>query len=54
MTGFEEEGVYLPWDLEVQEVLAGWASHHPPEETTAEAEGIPCGHLSGPAGPNLP
>lgn len=40
---FEEEGIYLPWALGVQGVLAGWVSHHPPEEITAEAEGIPHG-----------
>lgn len=42
---FEEEDVYLPWALGVQGVLAGWVSHHPPKEITAEAEGIPHGHV---------
>lgn len=42
---FEEEGEYLPWALGVQGVLAGWPSHHPPVEITAEADGIPHGHV---------
>lgn len=28
--------VYSPWALGVQGVLAGWASHHPPEKITGE------------------
>lgn len=35
--------VYLPWALGVQGFLADWASHHPPEKTTAEV--ITHGHF---------
>lgn len=44
---------YLPWDLGVQEVLAGLASRHPPEERAAEATALRPGH-TGRLWPSLP